>query len=98
MSEIDIVYGAGKKLHDAIVRTHQAVQPKAIFVHATCVSGLIGEDIEAVCKDAEADRRLSRQGTGKNDTRNLVGALCPCERHRAKRHQRAAGERTQSRL
>ena len=55
MSEIDIVYGAGKKLHDAIVRTHQAVQPKAIFVHATCVSGLIGEDIEAVCKDAEAD-------------------------------------------
>ncbi|MFK4624223.1 hypothetical protein ABIF50_007529 [Bradyrhizobium diazoefficiens] len=30
--------------------------------------------------------------------RNLVGALCPCERHRAKRHQRAAGERTQSRL
>lgn len=55
MGEIDIVYGAEKKLHDAIVRTHQAVQPKAIFVHATCVSGLIGEDIEAVCKMAEAE-------------------------------------------
>ncbi len=55
MSEIDIVYGAGKKLHDAIIRTHQAVQPKAIFVHATCVSGLIGEDIEAVCRTAEAE-------------------------------------------
>jgi nitrogenase molybdenum-cofactor synthesis protein NifE len=55
MGEIDIVYGAGKKLHAAIVRTHQAVQPKAIFVHATCVSGLIGEDIEAVCREAEAE-------------------------------------------
>ena len=55
MGEIDIVYGAGKKLHDAIVRTHHAVQPKAIFVHATCVSGLIGEDIEAECRKAEAE-------------------------------------------
>jgi len=55
MGEIDIVYGADKKLHDAIVRTHQAVQPKAIFVHATCVSGLIGEDIESVCRKAEAE-------------------------------------------
>jgi len=55
MGEIDIVYGAEKKLHDAIMRTHQAVQPKAIFVHATCVSGLIGEDIEAVCRTAEAE-------------------------------------------
>jgi nitrogenase molybdenum-cofactor synthesis protein NifE len=55
MGEIDIVYGAEKKLHDAIIRTHQAVQPKAIFVHATCVSGLIGEDIEAVCRTAEAE-------------------------------------------
>ncbi|MHB8844086.1 MAG: nitrogenase iron-molybdenum cofactor biosynthesis protein NifE [Nitrospirota bacterium] len=55
LGEIDIVYGAEKKLHDAIVRTHQAVQPKAIFVHATCVSGLIGEDIEAVCRTAESE-------------------------------------------
>ena len=29
--------------------------PKAIFVHATCVSGLIGEDIDAVCKKAGAE-------------------------------------------
>src|SRR5512139_4182954 len=28
MSEIDIVYGSEKKLHDAIIRTHQSVQPK----------------------------------------------------------------------
>lgn len=53
MSEIDIVYGSEKKLAAAIRDTHERVKPKAIFVYATCVSGLIGEDIEACCKRAE---------------------------------------------
>ncbi|MBP1731399.1 MAG: NifEN2 [Deltaproteobacteria bacterium] len=50
MSELDIVYGAEEKLSLAIQKTFDAVSPKAIFVHATCVSGLIGEDIDAVCR------------------------------------------------
>ena len=53
MGEIDIVYGSEEKLLNAIKRTYEAVKPKAIFVYSTCVSGLIGEDIEAVCKRAE---------------------------------------------
>ena len=53
MGEIDIVYGSEEKLMNAIVETYKAVSPRAIFVHATCVSGLIGEDIDAVCKRAE---------------------------------------------
>jgi nitrogenase molybdenum-cofactor synthesis protein NifE len=53
MGEIDIVYGSEEKLLNAIKRTHEAVKPKAIFVYATCVSGLTGEDIDAVCKWAE---------------------------------------------
>lgn len=53
MNEIDIVYGSDEKLFQSIVEVCGAVRPKAAFVHATCVSGLIGEDIEAVCKRAE---------------------------------------------
>ncbi len=53
MGEIDIVYGSEEKLLNAIKRTHEAVKPKAIFVYTTCVSGLTGEDIGAVCKRAE---------------------------------------------
>jgi nitrogenase molybdenum-cofactor synthesis protein NifE len=53
MSEIDIIYGSEEKLLDAIRRTAVAVSPKAIFVYATCVSGMTGEDIDAVCKRAE---------------------------------------------
>lgn len=55
MSELDIVYGAEEKLSRAIRKTFDAVNPKAIFVHATCVSGLIGEDIDAVCKKTAAE-------------------------------------------
>ncbi len=55
MRELDIVYGSDEKLYRAIIGTYEAVHPKAIFVHATCVSGLIGEDIEAVCKRAEKE-------------------------------------------
>jgi nitrogenase molybdenum-cofactor synthesis protein NifE len=53
MSEIDIIYGSEDKLLAAIRRTAEAVKPKAIFVYATCVSGMTGEDIDAVCKRAE---------------------------------------------
>lgn len=52
MNEMDIVYGSHQKLFDAISRVYAAVSPKAIFVYATCISGLIGEDIDAVCRSA----------------------------------------------
>jgi nitrogenase molybdenum-cofactor synthesis protein NifE len=53
MGEIDIVYGSEDKLLNAIKRTSKAVSPKAIFVYSTCVSGLTGEDVDAVCRRAE---------------------------------------------
>lgn len=53
MNEIDIVYGSEEKLYNAIVKTCETVRPNAVFVYATCVSGLIGEDIASVCKRAE---------------------------------------------
>jgi nitrogenase molybdenum-cofactor synthesis protein NifE len=52
LSELDIIYGAERKLYAAIIKAAQTVNPRAIFVHATCVSGMVGEDIEAVCRDA----------------------------------------------
>jgi len=55
LKETDIVYGAGGKLLDAIRQTRDAVEPSAIFVHATCVSGIMGEDIDTVCAQAESE-------------------------------------------
>jgi nitrogenase molybdenum-cofactor synthesis protein NifE len=59
MGEIDIVYGSEEKLLEAIRRTFEAVRPKAIFVYATCVSGMTGEDIDAVCKRAGDELDIS---------------------------------------
>ncbi|MEW6584005.1 MAG: nitrogenase iron-molybdenum cofactor biosynthesis protein NifE, partial [Nitrospirota bacterium] len=53
MNEMDIIYGSDRKLLNAILQTYNAVSPKAVFVYATCVSGLIGEDIGSVCRVAE---------------------------------------------
>jgi nitrogenase molybdenum-cofactor synthesis protein NifE len=55
MNVMDIVYGSEEKLLNAIKQTNKAVKPEAIFVYSTCVSGLIGEDIESVCKKAEKE-------------------------------------------
>ncbi len=53
LSEQDVVFGGEKKLTaalDEIVKKHA---PKLIFVYATCIVGVIGDDVEAVCRDAE---------------------------------------------
>ncbi|RJQ50888.1 MAG: nitrogenase iron-molybdenum cofactor biosynthesis protein NifE [Nitrospiraceae bacterium] len=55
MTEMDIIYGSEEKLYKAIIEVAEKIRPKAIFVYATCVSGLTGEDIESVCKKAEAE-------------------------------------------
>ena len=53
LTELDIVMGHGeKKLYRAIRELIAAHNPPAVFVYATCVPALIGDDIEAVCKAA----------------------------------------------
>lgn len=52
MNEIDIIYGAEGKLINLILESNKKYNPKAIFVYLTCISGLIGEDIERICKKA----------------------------------------------
>ncbi|MBF0516858.1 MAG: nitrogenase iron-molybdenum cofactor biosynthesis protein NifE [Nitrospirae bacterium] len=58
MKELDIVFGAEGKLYEAIRRCRDEFKPAAIFVYATCVSGLTGEDIESVCKKASNELQL----------------------------------------
>jgi len=50
MNELDIVYGAEDRLSKTIREAVAEANPSAVFVHATCVSGLTGEDIDAVCR------------------------------------------------
>lgn len=53
LSELDIVMGQGeKKLLKAIREIAARYAPPAIFVYSTCVTALVGDDIEAVCRHA----------------------------------------------
>lgn len=53
ISEVDIVMGNGdKRLFRSIKEVVEKYAPPAIFVYSTCVTALIGDDIEAVCKAA----------------------------------------------
>lgn len=55
LTELDIVMGgAEKRLYRAIKEAVARHAPAAVFVYATCVPALIGDDVEAVCKHATA--------------------------------------------
>lgn len=52
LSENDIIFGGEKKLYNAILELKARYSPAAIFVYSTCVTALIGDDLDAVCKKA----------------------------------------------
>mgnify|MGYP001805966465 CR=1 FL=1 len=54
LTEQDIIMGRGeKRLFHSIKQAIDSYQPAAVFVYNTCVPALTGDDIEAVCKDAQ---------------------------------------------
>ncbi len=55
LMENDVVYGGEQKLKESILEIAFQHQPKAIFVYATCVSALIGDDVSKICEQAEAE-------------------------------------------
>jgi nitrogenase molybdenum-cofactor synthesis protein NifE len=50
----DVIFGGEKKLYRAILELSEryAGQAKAVFVYATCVTAMTGDDVEAVCRAA----------------------------------------------
>jgi nitrogenase molybdenum-cofactor synthesis protein NifE len=53
MLENDVIFGGEKKLYKAIIDlAGRYPEAKAIFVYATCVTAMTGDDVEAVCKAA----------------------------------------------
>ncbi len=55
LSEQDVIMGRGeKKLFHAIKQAIDEQSPAAVFVYATCVTALTGDDLAAVCKAAQA--------------------------------------------
>jgi nitrogenase molybdenum-cofactor synthesis protein NifE len=54
LQEMDVIYGGEKKLEAGLLELIAHHQPKAAFVYSTCIVGLIGDDVSAVCKRVSA--------------------------------------------
>jgi nitrogenase molybdenum-cofactor synthesis protein NifE len=52
INELDVINGGEKHLYKSIKEILDKYDPAAVFVYQTCVTALIGDDIEAVCKAA----------------------------------------------
>jgi nitrogenase molybdenum-cofactor synthesis protein NifE len=53
LTEQDVVMGRGeKRLFHSIKQAIDSYRPAAVFVYNTCIPALIGDDVEAVCKQA----------------------------------------------
>jgi len=54
LRETDVIFGGEKKLTAALDELIARHSPAAAFVYSTCIVGLIGDDLAAVCRQAEA--------------------------------------------
>ncbi len=53
LREKEVIYGGEKKLKNALSILIEKHQPKAAFVYSTCIAGIIGDDVGAVCKEVQ---------------------------------------------
>ena len=58
LQELDVVFGGEKKLYNALLELIERHNPKAAFVYSTCIVGIIGDDLEAVCKRVEDEKKI----------------------------------------
>jgi nitrogenase molybdenum-cofactor synthesis protein NifE len=59
LQETDIIFGGEEKLFMALVELIERHNPKAAFVYSTCIVGIIGDDLEAVCRRASEKTGIS---------------------------------------
>jgi nitrogenase molybdenum-cofactor synthesis protein NifE len=58
LQERDVIFGGEKKLEAALRELIDLHSPKAAFVYSTCIVGIIGDDLNAVCKRVEKEKSI----------------------------------------
>jgi len=59
LNEKDVVFGGEKKLYQSLIKLIETYQPKAAFVYSTCIVGVIGDDVKAVCRKVETETGIT---------------------------------------
>lgn len=50
LRERHVVFGGERRLEDSLLELIERHSPRAAFVYATCIVGVIGDDVDAVCR------------------------------------------------
>lgn len=58
LREKDVIFGGEGKLYRALNELIDQFEPKAAFVYATCIVGIIGDDVDAVCKKVQQEKGI----------------------------------------
>ena len=58
LQEKDVIFGGEEKLERALVELIDRHAPKAAFVYSTCIVGIIGDDLRAVCSKVAAAKSI----------------------------------------
>lgn len=58
LQEKEVIFGGEPKLYKALTELIDAYQPKAAFVYSTCIVGIIGDDVEAVCRKVSREKNI----------------------------------------
>jgi nitrogenase molybdenum-cofactor synthesis protein NifE len=83
LREKHVIFGAEKQLYNALTQLIDKHKPKAAFVYTTCIIGVIGDDVDAVCKKVSNEKNIpvlpvqaeGFQGTKKDGYRIACEAL-----------------------
>jgi nitrogenase molybdenum-cofactor synthesis protein NifE len=59
LQEKEVIFGGEPKLYRALTELIDTYKPKAAFVYSTCIVGIIGDDVEAVCKKVSREKGLA---------------------------------------
>ncbi|MHB1361594.1 MAG: nitrogenase iron-molybdenum cofactor biosynthesis protein NifE [Thermoleophilia bacterium] len=55
LQERDVIFGGEKKLEAALLELIAEHEPRGAFVYSTCIVGVIGDDLKAVCARVEKE-------------------------------------------
>ena len=58
LQEHEVIYGGEEKLYKSLTELIDEYSPKAAFVYSTCIVGVIGDDVEAVCKRVSKEKGI----------------------------------------
>lgn len=58
LREKHIVFGGEEQLYQSLIELIDKLKPEAAFVYSTCIVGLIGDDVEAICKKVAKEKHI----------------------------------------